>query len=170
MALVDPAARDGFAADLSAADELGAQRVIVATQKDKRAAWSKWSTFCHELALTPFLDGVPEAKRIDFFLVFAMRYRRDAFTRLPRPREKPIGAKRVSAVLQAVGENFTRVGQQDPRLANPEKIGPPAQVAPLLLWPRRPSPRLSMASQPGHPRSHACPLPHPPHSCQVGIL
>ena len=86
---VDPTARDGFAADLGSADDLGSQRVIVATQKDKSAAWAKWTGFCHSLGIAPMLQALPDEKKIDFLLVFAMRYRRDEFTCRSAPRGSP---------------------------------------------------------------------------------
>ena len=119
-----PDARAGFRTDLFAATEISEQRVIAQTQKDKGAIWSKWARYCATLDATPYLAGLDPQTQIDILLVFAIRYRRDEFTTRAKPREKPIGAHRISTVLCAIGERFPGMGLPDPRMLPTGKLQP----------------------------------------------
>lgn len=107
---------------------MAANRVIEKTKDDKDSNWNKWCGFCRQVGQTPYLATTDPKDRIYFFLVFALRYRRDEFTRYATARTEPIGRKRVSTVLQAVGERFTVLDMPDPRLL------PNGNFVPKLKW------------------------------------
>jgi hypothetical protein len=120
--------------------------------------------FCADLAHDPFLTNVPEHLLLDFFIVFACRYRRGLLSR----SSLPVRSKRVEEALRAVGQEFARLGLPDPRLDGPRyafrlrslfKAWADDDPAPTRVWPvnitilRALAPTLSL--QPDQRRAHA---------------
>ena len=92
------------------------------------------------LGQDPYLQDVPPDSHLDFFIVFACRYRRGLLSR----SENPVGAKRVEEALRTVGQEFTRLGLPDPRLDGPHyvfrlkslfKAWADEDPAPTRVWP-----------------------------------
>jgi hypothetical protein len=108
-------AQHDFRSDLLAAADLGDKRVLESSIKDKGSVWQKWLGYCTSLGHSPYLPSTDSETKVDIILVFALRYRRDDYNRHGRPREKPIGAHRISTVLNAIAERFTAMGLPDPR-------------------------------------------------------
>jgi hypothetical protein len=96
--------------------------------------------FCDALGHGPFLDDVPAELHLDFFIVYACRYRRGVLSR----STQPVRSKRVEEALRAVGQEFARLGLQDPRLDGPKysfrlrtllKAWADDDPAPSRVWP-----------------------------------
>ena len=68
--------------------------------------------FTASLSQDPFLHDIPTDIHLDFFIVYACRYRRGLLSH----SLQPVGAKRVEEALRAVGQEFSRLGLPDPRL------------------------------------------------------
>jgi len=104
--------RDAFGSELVSAAEAARRSVVPATQSDRASLFTSWVAFCDDLGHEPFLSDVPPDLHIDFFIVFACRYRRGVLSR----SSLPVRSKRVEEALRAVGQEFARLGLQDPRL------------------------------------------------------
>lgn len=112
MAHVPAAHRDAFGSELVSAAEAARRSVVPATQSDRASLFTAWVAFCADLGHGPFLDNVPNDLHLDFFIVYACRYRRGVLSR----STLPVRSKRVEEALRAVGQEFARLGLQDPRL------------------------------------------------------
>lgn len=102
--------QDGFRADLLLAHETNRARVIPKTRTGKQNTWLVWCAFCEALEVDCYLTGVPD--KLDYFIVFGLRYRRGELSK----SGNPVRVGSVTTALQAVGERFTELGLPDPRL------------------------------------------------------
>ena len=73
--------------------------------------WQKWTEFCNAHAIDPLLSGVDDP--IVVLQIFAHRYRSGLYA----PRGKPVQARTVEGALRSIGQTFTSMGANDPRLA-----------------------------------------------------
>jgi hypothetical protein len=106
------AARDAFGSELLSAAETARNSVVAATRIGRAYLFDSWVAFTASLSHDPFLLDIPRDAHIDFFIVYACRYRRGLLSR----SSQPVGAKRVEEALRAVGQEFSRLGHPDPRL------------------------------------------------------
>ena len=132
--------RNAFGSELMSAAEAARRSVVPATQSDRASLFSSWVAFCADLGHDPFLADVPPDLLLDFFIVFACRYRRGLLSR----SSQPVRSKRVEEALRAVGQEFARLGLPDPRLAGPRyafrlrtlfKAWADDDPAPSRVWP-----------------------------------
>lgn len=112
MAHVPAAHRHAFGSELVSAAEAARRSVVPATQSDRASLFQAWVAFCADLGHEPFLQDVPTELHLDFFIVFACRYRRGVLSL----SALSVRSKRVEEALRAVGQEFARLGLQDPRL------------------------------------------------------
>jgi hypothetical protein len=109
---VDPATRDGFRADLSAALQIADAALVYKTRSDRACVFADWTAFCQEFGQDPSLVGVPgQEARLCYLLVYAYR-RRQAIS---AQTGKPVRAGTVAKALLAVGKGIAALGQPDPR-------------------------------------------------------
>ena len=85
---------------------------MVATRTDRDHLFASWVAFTADLQQDAYLRDVPPDTHLEFFIVFACRYRRGLLSR----SSHPVGAQRVEEALRAVGQAFARLGLPDPRL------------------------------------------------------
>ena len=128
MAHVPPEQRVLFGADLGIGYEAGRSKVIPKGQTSKENFWQLWVLFCASFGYKPLLEGYPNDP-IDFFIVFAIRYRRGDIGKSQQGRPllsgaHPVRLGTVQAALQAVGERFAELGLQDPRIRGETRIAP----------------------------------------------
>ena len=74
MADVPAELRDAFAVDLHAGAEALRESVVPKTRTNRESTWKVWESFTKSMGYKPFLSNY-EGDPIDFFIVFAMRYR-----------------------------------------------------------------------------------------------
>ena len=122
------------------ASEAARRSVVPATQSDRANLFTAWVAFCADLGHGPFLHDVPSTLHLDFFIVYACRYRRGVLSR----STLPVRSQRVEEALRAVGQEFARLGLQDPRLDGPRyvfrlrtlyKAWADDDPAPTRVWP-----------------------------------
>ena len=85
----------------------------------KENTWNLWLVFCAEHGQDPYLSQYKRDK-LDFFVVFGLRYRRGDIAKDSRGNPITDGpgvrAQAVKVALQAVGERFAELDGVDPRL------------------------------------------------------
>jgi len=132
---------DAFGADLVIGLEAARNRVTPKVRIAKENTWRLWVFFCDQHGYDGYLHNLANGKRypgdpLDFFVVFALRYRRGELSKqrrgLPSEDGHPVLAGSVSKALQAIGEKFTELGQEDPRLYGGDKLVP--RIAGLLQY------------------------------------
>ena len=132
MAHVPPERANAFGADLFIAFEASRARVIPKTQTGKQNTWNLWEIFCEQHGQDAYLSKYVLDK-LDFFIVFALRYRRGDIAKnsrgLPITDGPGVRAQAVKTALTAVGERFTELGSTDPRLLQDGK-----HLVPRLAW------------------------------------
>ena len=140
MAFVSPPACDAFHADLRAAAADARHSVVASTRTDRARLFESWVAFTDSLGCDPYLREVPPTSRLDFFIVYACRYRRGSLSR----SAQPVGAPRMEEALRAVGQEFSRLGIPDPRLDGTSyvfrlktlfKAWADSDPAPSRVWP-----------------------------------
>jgi hypothetical protein len=102
--------RDSFYGNLGAAQEAARAGVISQTATSNDEHWNRWTEFCSDLVVDPFLSGVVDP--VHLLQVFANKYRTGEIA----PRGKPVKSRTVEGALRAVGQTFTSLGSLDPRL------------------------------------------------------
>ena len=111
MAAVPPGQANAFGADLLFGYKALRQSVTPATRTGKDNTAEVWRIFCashgHDLLLT----SLSPDRKLDFLVVFTIRYRRGSIAKDRRGQYITTGpgvrAKTVQNALQAVGEVFT---------------------------------------------------------------
>ncbi|HEV8012912.1 MAG TPA: hypothetical protein VGP34_02415 [Pontimonas sp.] len=110
MDTASPAARNGFAADLSTALALSARSTTKKTTDANARIFGMWCDFVAKLGRSPSLGEVRGHKdKLAYILVFALRCRRHGRT------NKSVRAKSVDKALLAVGQGIADLGELDPR-------------------------------------------------------
>jgi hypothetical protein len=110
LALSTPAAQDSFLRDLRAAQTTARAGIVSSRATSNDKTWQRWSTFCRNLFVDPWLSDVSDP--IILLQVFAQRYRTGEIA----PSGRPVRSRTVEGALRAVGQAFTSVGADDPRL------------------------------------------------------
>jgi hypothetical protein len=110
LALSTPAARDAFLCDLRAAQAATRAGIVSSRATSNDNTWKIWADFCNDLLVDPWLTG--NSDPILLLQVFAQRYRTGQLA----PRGRPVKSRTVEGALRAVGQAFTGVGANDPRL------------------------------------------------------
>ena len=109
---VPTAAHDAFGSELLSAVETARNSIMAATRIGRAYLFDSWVAFTASLSQDPHLSQVPSHLHIDWFIIYACRYRRGLLSR----SMQPIGAKHVEEALHAMGQEFSQLGLPDPRL------------------------------------------------------
>jgi hypothetical protein len=108
----DPAARDGFHADLRAALQTADTALVSSTRAARLSTFQTWVAYCESLGHEPTLASIPDAEtRLCHLLVFGLRVRRTG----SQQTGGPVRSETVAKALLAVGAGITMLGGQDPR-------------------------------------------------------
>jgi hypothetical protein len=112
LALSTTEERNAFLGDLGAAQAAGRTGIVStrATSNDK--TWTIWARFCADLHVDPWLSNIDDP--IILLQVFGHRYR----TGMLSPSKRPVKSRTVEGALRAVGQTFSGVGADDPRLTS----------------------------------------------------
>ena len=118
MAHVPTDVRDAFGSNLLSAAETAQHSIMAATRSDRVSLFRTWVDFTCSLGHEPFLQEVPPHCHLNFLIVFACRYQRGLISR----SAKPVRSKRVEEALCAMGQEFARLGLQDPWMEGPNYV------------------------------------------------
>ena len=95
MAHVPVATRDTFGSELLSAAETACHSVMAATRVGHAYLFKSWVAFTASLSQDPHLSQVPPNLHLDWFIVYACRYRQGLLSRSVHP----VGSKRVEEAL-----------------------------------------------------------------------
>ena len=90
MAHVPVAARNAFGSELLSAAETAHHSIVAATHIGHAYLFESWVAFTTSLSQDPHLSQVPPNLHLDWFIVYASRYRQGLLSR----SVQPIGSKK----------------------------------------------------------------------------
>jgi hypothetical protein len=138
----DPSGTRNLRSELGLIKENAAKGISPGRVGANNTSWSIWATFCRDLTCDPFLQNISDP--MPLLQIFANRYRSGALA----PSCSPVRSRTVEAALRAVGQTFSTLGYQDPRLQSSGKLDirlqrqlqayskddpPPSRVKPIPL-------------------------------------
>ena len=83
--------------------------IVPARANSRDATWLRWTQYCSELGVDPFLTDIEDY--VPILQVFAHRYRCGQLS----ASHKPVRSRTVEAALRAIGQTMASVGAQDKR-------------------------------------------------------
>ena len=86
--------------------------IVAVTHIGRAHLFESWVAFTTSLSQDPYLTHVPPHLHLDWFIIYACRYRQGLLS----CSMQPIESKHVEEALRAVGQEFSRLGLLDPRL------------------------------------------------------
>jgi hypothetical protein len=116
LAACQPTQRDALCHELGIIKAITAKGIAAGRTGANATTWDIWHTFCCSLYLDPGLADIDDP--IPLLQIFAHRYR----TGLLAPSGAQVRARTVEGALRAVGQAFSTLGQQDPRLLPSGKL------------------------------------------------
>ena len=115
---LDPAIRDSFYSDFSAAQEAVQAGVVPSRSAAAEGHWEIWTSYCDELQVDPLLNDLDDRNALGILQVFAHRY----WVGTISPSKNVVRSRTVEDVLRSVGQTFEGLGSQDPRLTLAGKL------------------------------------------------
>jgi hypothetical protein len=107
----DPTGELGLSGELSAIKKAARFGISSSRIEGNDTSWNTWVAFCHSIHQDPWLLHIDDP--MPLLQIYAERYRVGNIA----PSSSPVKARTVEAALRAVGQTFSALGYQDPRLA-----------------------------------------------------
>ena len=111
-----PLKRATVAYEISIIQRTTAAGISTRTQRAGDTTWNIWEDFCHDLHQDPTLANIDDP--IPLLQLFAQRYRLGEVA----PSGHQVRSRTVEGALRAIGQAFSALGFQDPRLTVSGKL------------------------------------------------